>query len=137
MDEIKVQDERVINLVRRIARLWSAMIVALGVIIFVAEIIEASTTELNPYPWYENLIPFTLFTAIAGLALAWRWEGLGGAMAVISVAVNLGTYILTEREAVGIVLLILTPVLIPGILMLYCWYRSRGVSNRQLLEGKL
>jgi hypothetical protein len=92
---------------------------------FIAEIIAAFTTESEPYPFYENLIPFTLFTAIVGLAVAWRWEGVGGAIVIVSVLVNLGVYLFTGRTAVGAVMLILTPILIPGILFLVVWFQSR------------
>ena len=114
------------TLIRRIARIWSLIIIGLGILVFIAEIIEAATTELAPYPSYENLIPFTLFLSVVGLAVAWRWEGLGGAITVLSVLGNLFVYLLTGRGAVGIVIMILTPILIPGILFLVCWLRSRG-----------
>jgi hypothetical protein len=88
-------------------------------------IIEAFTTELEPYPFYENLIPFTLFTAVFGLIISWRWEGVGGAITVISVLMNLGVYLLTGRTAVAAVIIILTPILIPGILFLVSWLLYR------------
>lgn len=111
---------------RLIAKIWSAIIIALGVLVFIMEVLEAISTELSPYPFYENLIPFTLFTGVVGLALAWRWEALGGAITVVSMVVNFGTYLATGREAVGAVALILSPILIPGVLFLVCWTRSRG-----------
>jgi hypothetical protein len=117
---------RTTNIIRRIARIWSAVIIGLGILVFIAEIIEATTTELAPYPFYENLIPFTLFTGILGLVLAWRWEGVGGGITVLSVIANLVVYLFTGRTAVGVVVLILTPILIPGLLFLVCWMRSRG-----------
>ena len=129
MNENAVHDERVTHLIRKMARIWSAIIIGFGVIIFVAEIFEAFSSELNPYPWYENLIPVTLFTAVVGLALAWRWEGPGGAITIISLALNVGIYLVTGREAVGMVVLILTPILIPGVLFLVCWYRLNKKSR--------
>jgi hypothetical protein len=92
---------------------------------FIAEIIAAFTTESEPYPFYENIIPFTMFTAVVGLAVAWKWEGVGGAITIISVLANLGVYLLTGRTAVGAVMLILIPLVIPGILFLVYWSQSR------------
>jgi len=115
--------------IRRITKIWSAIIIALGVLVFIMEIFEAVSTELGPYPFYENLIPLTLFTGVVGLALAWRWEALGGAITVISVATNFGTYLATGREAVSAVALILAPILIPGVLFLVCWAHSRGEAE--------
>jgi len=103
----------------------SAIIIVLGVLVFIAEVSGAATTELAPYPWFENLIPATLFIAVGGLALAWRWERLGGALTVIALLINFGLYLLTDRRAVGVVALILTPILIPAILFLLCWQRDQ------------
>lgn len=125
MSDTKTKEDKITNLIRRAARIWSIIIIGLGILIFIMEIVESFTTKLEPYPFYENLIPFTLFTAVVGLAVSWKWEGLGGAITIISVLVNLGVYLLTGRTAVGAVILILTPILIPGILFLVCWLRSR------------
>ena len=65
-------DIKTTHIIRRIARIWSIIIIGFGVLLFIAEIIAAFTTESEPYPFYENLIPFTLFTAIVGLAVAWK-----------------------------------------------------------------
>jgi len=131
MSAIKTKEDRITHLIRRVARIWSIIIIGLGILIFIMEIIESSTIELEPYPFYENLIPFTLFTAVVGLIISWKWEGLGGAITIISVLVNLSVYLLTGRTAVGAVIVILTPILIPGILFLVCWSRSR----RQLFNS--
>jgi hypothetical protein len=118
-------DFKTTHTIRRIARIWSIIIIGLGVLMFIAEIIAAFTTESEPYPFYENIIPFTMFTAVVGLAVAWKWEGVGGAITIISVLANLGVYLLTGRTAVGAVMVILIPLMIPGILFLVYWSQSR------------
>ena len=120
-------NEKWTRILRKIARIWSGVIISLGILMFIAEIIESQTMVLDPYPWFENLIPVTLGLAVVGLALAWKYEGIGGGMAVGFSLVNLLLYIATGRERVGAVALILTPVVIPGILFLICWRRSREV----------
>ncbi len=113
--------------IRRIARIWSAVIIALATLVFIAEIIEATTTELEPYPFIENLIPFTLVLSVVGLVVAFRREGLGGAINILSVLVNLATYwgIGGRGRGLAVVFVILTPIAIPGILFLVCWLRTR------------
>ena len=59
MSAIKTKEDRITHLIRRVARIWSIIIIGLGILIFIMEIIESSTIELEPYPFYENLIPFT------------------------------------------------------------------------------
>ena len=97
------------------------MILGLGLLVLVSEVIEARTMELDPYPWFENLIPATLTLSIVGLAVAWRREDVGGGMAVGFAAVNLLLYIATGRTQIVAVVLILSPIVIPGLLFLFCW----------------
>jgi len=110
-----------IKRVRKIARIWSVVILGLGLLVLVSEVIEARTMELDPYPWFENLIPATLTLSIVGLAVAWRREDVGGGMAVGFAAVNLLLYIATGRTQIVAVVLILSPIVIPGLLFLFCW----------------
>jgi hypothetical protein len=121
--------EKLFYIIRRVARIWSAVIIGLGILMFIGEIIESFTTELDPYPIYENLIPLTLFTGVLGLALAWRWEGLGSGITIVSLIVNLGVYLITGRDAVGVVILILLPIFIPGLLFLVC-----GLGEKRMRE---
>jgi hypothetical protein len=116
---------RRITILRKIARIWSLAIIGLGMLLFVAEIFEAQTAELEPYPWFENLIPVTLFLSVVGLAVAWKWEGIGGGMAVGFAVVNLLIYLATGRSKVAAVALILAPVVLPGLLFLTCWRHSK------------
>jgi hypothetical protein len=118
-----------ISILRKITRIWSGVIIALGVLIFIGEIFESQTIELDPYPWWENLMPAALFLAVVGLAAAWKWEGVGGAMAVGFALANLLVYQATGRDRLWAVILIVLPVLIPGILFLICWRESRGRSQ--------
>ena len=115
-----------IKTLRKIARIWSGVVIGLGILIFIAEIIEAKTMELAPYPWFENLIPASLFLGVLGLAIAWKREGIGGAMAVGFAVTSLLIYIATGRTKVGVVALILSPIALPGTLFLIYWWGSKS-----------
>ncbi|MEE9188654.1 MAG: hypothetical protein V3U36_04730 [Anaerolineales bacterium] len=127
--------DKTTNTIRKIARVWSLVIFALALIILIAEIIEA---WLNPgligtYPWYENLIPLSLFLGVIGLMLAWRWEGFGSILSIVCVIANYVMYIAFGGQGRGlfVVPVILLPVLIPGILFLISWLRTdRDTSPR-------
>lgn len=116
------------NTIRKIARIWSIVIFVLALVILIAEIIEA---YLNPeligtYPWYENLIPLSMFLAVVGLAIAWRWEGFGSVFSIVGTIANYVMYIAFGGRGRGlfVVPLILLPVLNPWILFLIAWLRS-------------
>ena len=123
-----MQEDLLTFRMRRLARQWSLVIFSLGVLIFIGEVIEFESSGSATYPAYENLIPLTLVTGVIGLLIAFRWECLGAAITLISMAVNLGTYLYGGREAIGVVVLILSPIAIPAVLFLLCWNRSRGQS---------
>ena len=114
-----------ISISRKITRIWSAVLIILGVLIFIAEIFAAQDLPLEPYPWWENLMPLSIFLAILCLGLAWRWEALGGALALFFCVVNLLLYLATGRDQFFTVLLITLPVFIPAILYLFISWQSR------------
>jgi hypothetical protein len=117
-----------IKTLRVITRIWSGVIIGFGILIAIGEIIEAQTMELNPYPWYENLMPLSMFLGIVGLGVAWKREGIGGVMAILFAVTNLALYIYTGRTSVGVVALISSTVAIPGLLYLICWWGSRSTG---------
>ena len=119
-------NESWIRILRRTARIWSGVIITFGILMFIGEIIESQSMDLEPYPWFENLIPVALGLAVVGLAVAWKYEGIGGGMAIGFAVVNLLLYIATGRTRVGAVVLILLPVVVPGLMFLICWRSSRG-----------
>jgi hypothetical protein len=110
---------------RKVARLWSGVIVTVGLLIFAVEFIDAGSAGVGDYPWYENLIPVSLVLSLLGLLVAWRNECVGGLMAVGFALLSLVLYVAVGRTAVGLVSLILAPVVVPGFLFIACWRRTR------------
>lgn len=124
------------NRIRKIARIWSLVIFVFALIILIAEILG---TFLNPgvnadYPWYENLIPFSLFLGVIGLVLAWRWEAFGSILSILCVTANYIMYIAFGGQGRGLLVvpLILLPVLISAILFLTSWWRTERISDPQI-----
>lgn len=122
------------NKIRKTARIWSLVIFAIALVIFIAEIIEAwlNPELINSYPWYENLIPLTLGLAVVGLAVAWWWELYGSLLSIVCIIANYVMYIAFGGSGRGLLVvpLILLPVLIPGILFLISWMRSDRLTNQ-------
>lgn len=135
MDDSNSNYERTTNLIRKIARIWSIVIIALVLFILIAEIIGTivPVQSMNePYPWYENLIPLSMVLSVVGLAIAWRWEGFGSVLCVFFVIATYVMYLAFVRSDRGIYIvpIILLPILIPGILFLVSWLRSDRVSKQ-------
>ena len=123
--------------IRWIARIWGGLVLAVALLIFAGYAWSWVTTgEADPhaaedYPPIENLPPILMFVAALGLGIAWRWEGLGGAIAVLAQLVTLPVLLIHWSITVGFPRYLVAPygtwliVTIPGILFLICWWRSR------------
>lgn len=92
---------------------------------------EADPHAAEDYPPIENLPPLLTALAALGLGIAWRWEGLGGAITILSQLVTLPVLLIHWPIREGFPRYLVAPygtwmiVTIPGILFLVCWWRSR------------
>ena len=128
--------DRVTKWIRWIARIWSLPIVVYAVLMLIGYAWNWATGgvadpyAVEDYPPIENLPPIFMFLSILGLGIAWRWERLGGQIAIdfqlAMLVVLLIHYPLAQdfsRSAIPYLLSVI--VVIPGILFLVCWRRSR------------
>lgn len=96
----------------------------------VGHLVEPDPYEVD-YPPIENLLPALMVLSVLGLGIAWRWEGVGGA---INLVFFLATIILDwvirgELIPLGS-LLPLSVAIIPGILFLIVWWRTRNLDPK-------
>lgn len=127
----------VTNRIRWIARIWGGLVFVVALLILVGYASNWVTTgtadphAAEDYPPIENLPPLLMFLGATGSAIAWRWEGVGGAIALVSQLVNLPVLLIHWPIAEGFPRYLLAPyglaavVAIPGVLFLACWWRSR------------
>lgn len=115
---------------RWIARIWSIIIILFTLIMLIGYAVNwvqngtADPHNMEDYPPIENLIPLTLILSVLGLGIAWRWEGLGGAINIGFYLTNLAVrfWMISSRPyPYPIAIALLTP----GILFLVCWWISR------------
>jgi len=111
------------NIIRWIARIWGTSILAFVLFFLFAHIFG---TEEGGKGFNNNSISFIFFpvSSIIGLAIALKWEGLGGLITTVGI---IGLFILRFD-------LISDPFFIcgitaPGILYLVYWYLSNGVAD--------
>jgi len=84
--------------IRKIAKIWSGVVIVLALIMLIGyawnwvTIGKPDPYAIEGYPSIENLIPITLGVSVLGLAIAWRWEGLGGMITIISHLVTLAIH---------------------------------------------
>ena len=110
-----------IRATRWIARIWS-----LGPILFVlAEILFPHAEEGVPVRWTDWLALSLAFVSVIGLALAWRWERLGGWVSVVALAIFLVLFLITVERYFPAVLIFLVGIGVPAALFLISAYSDR------------
>lgn len=113
------------SLIKRIARIWSIACFVIFVLIIIMEIVFPHDGE----GWRPRDLVLAAFLPVGvflGLALAWRWEGLGGALTTLSViGFYMAMLILDGDLPNPMVFTMLIPLLIPGILFLISWALHR------------
>ena len=119
-----------IPVVRWVARIWSLgpVIIALVVIVF------SRSEEGVTVPWTDWAALGLLGISVIGLALAWRWERLGGWISVAALAVFLIVFLITvERSFPGFVIF-LVGIGVPAVLFLISAYAGRSEPAARLSE---
>lgn len=127
--------DRATKWIRRIARVWGALIIGITLFVLIGYGWNWVTTGVaDPYA-AGNVSPIVnmelslMGLGALALGIAWRWEGIGGTIVVVSQLVFL-TLIIIEGP-VGLNPHFIVPCLIsiivatPGVLFLVCWWRSR------------
>ncbi|MBT3240314.1 MAG: hypothetical protein HON98_11570 [Chloroflexi bacterium] len=120
-------DEKFVAVLRWAARLLS--LIPIGILIgdlFLPHMTEFSI--MSPDQWL-NLILVIL--SVVGLAIAWRWEGLGGIISLVSLSLLLFTNLALNGGNINpIGFLAILIVIFPGVLFVVCWYSSK--SNMEM-----
>ena len=112
------------NRLRRIARILSGLIIAVGIVIFVMQILDPGPTVEN-YPAIENLLPALMMLSILSLALAWRWELMGAILSLGFFILHLILYWAIRGQFFPSWALInLTPIPLTAVLFLILGLRS-------------
>ncbi|MBN1317730.1 MAG: hypothetical protein JXA42_19760 [Anaerolineales bacterium] len=123
--------------IRWIARIWATLIVAFTLLFLIGYAWNWVTTgtadpyAVDDYPPIENLPPLFMLLSVLGLAAAWHWEGIGGAIAVVFNLAVLPILLIHWPIAQGFPRYLVAPygtwmsITIPGILFLICWWRSK------------
>jgi len=135
MANISDSGDRGMKRIRLVARIWSAPIIIYSLMMFTGyawnwlTIGKADPYAVEGYPFIEAVPPILLFLGVIGLAIAWRWERLGGAINLVFllgvVVVLLITRPLTDDLSFVLIPYLMTIVVaIPGILFLVYGRRS-------------
>jgi len=121
--------DRAVNAVRWIARIGGILLALSMLAFFVADVVtgHVSLAVLNPaeivFAWLGVGV---LVAQIVGIAVAWIWEGLGGAIvlaaALVSIVVSAVSGSFPQNELLfGLI----------GAMFLYVWWRTQATIQRR------
>ena len=101
---------------------WTARIAGtLMALFFLAFFVGEGFPNIFRLPWRETLSVLTISAVVAGLLLAWKWEGLGGALVLAAVGLM---PLIGMMRGIGF---FLVPAAI-GLLHVVCWWRLRSAG---------
>jgi hypothetical protein len=112
---------------RWVARLLA--LVAVGLFVYFA--VEFGARVFPSLSWGPQGIPLmaAVLVALAGLLIAWRWELVGGLMAVGGVAAIIALVCLGSGGDMFLCAFLFTlPLLVAGALFLGCCWRRRSIE---------
>ena len=119
MKHVASASTRSVIIIRWLARIIGTLSVAVVLFLMVAESVEKGRIAID-----SDRIPMTAFGFLAfiGLIIAWKWEGLGGAMALGGlIAFN----ILAPAGAKGGLFVVTGLYGLPALLFIFCWWQTR------------
>jgi hypothetical protein len=102
---------------------WVARIIALFLAIVIVIFVSGTGVNLAHLQAGELARAASFFLAWLGLILAWRWDGIGGALIIAGILL----FYVLDYFVTGSVLRfwLFLIFFLPGVMLLYCWWQTR------------
>lgn len=131
MTNVQCNEDQVTRWLCWLARGLGLLLLLIVLVTYVGEVVggrgaarQAPVTV--PVTLKEILLSAALVATLAGVVVGWRWEGIGGAVAVSGTLLFLGINSLASGY---FRITLLEPALaLVGFLFLVCWWRKRTTS---------
>jgi hypothetical protein len=107
---VMMADKNWIPVVRWVARIWSLF----PIIWAILEVISPHSEEGIEVPVSDYVNLSIIGVCLLGLALAWRWEKLGGWIALVALGVFTVVFMLTKENVFPAILIIVLGLGIPA-----------------------
>ena len=114
-----------ITVTRWVARIWSLVPIAWTL----AEVLFPHGGEAVNVTWQEWINLALLGISVVGLAVAWRWERLGGWISLGALSVFLVVFLLTVERNFPAWLIFLVAIGMPAVLFLVSGYAAKATTR--------
>ncbi len=126
MEERTPPSTRPLKALRWAARIIGTLFVVIFLTVFITESVQKGGIQVERDRVATLIL---LFVSFAGLIAAWKWEGLGGVLALGSLIVFAGLQLLNGEKPGGTIV-ICAMYGIPALLFLLHWWWTRGNTPR-------
>ena len=117
-------ENRFLLALRWIARILASLVALLIVVFAVGYAIGGDSKATEETSLKTMVFPAVMFTVwVAGVALAWKWEGIGGGILLLS---SIVFFIAVSNALWPPNPLLILPI--TGILFLICWWKSKTTA---------
>ena len=124
MNNASLLSSRSVITMRRLARIFGILSMSVLLFFFVADCIEKGRIAIE-----NERVPMTVFLLLTfiGLIIAWKWEGIGGATALVGL---IGFNILAPVSVTRAGIFVITGLYgLPALLFLFCWRQTKKQIN--------
>jgi hypothetical protein len=108
---------------------WTARVIGTLFVGFFLALFIPEWVQKGAFPATSDrlLMTIVLFMAFAGLLVAWKWEGIGGIVALASIIVFTALGLRTDAKPGGI-MLVCAMYALPAALFLLSWHTRRHAT---------
>jgi hypothetical protein len=129
MNNTTPKSTRFVTTIRWLARIIGILSAAVFLIFFVADCVKKGTIAVD-----SDRIVMTVFLLVTFICLviAWKWEGIGGIIALL----GLIGFIISAPESLPRPAVIFMAVMygLPALLFIFCWWQTRKPIASQVAQ---
>ena len=127
--KMKTNSKNSMKISRIIARVMSVILVSFFLVMFIGEELQSAERGTSSPMTFNTFLLIALFAiALIGLALAWKWELIGGIISLLAfIALFIGIYIFNPIALAKLALLFIYPA--NAILFIFVGYRSKALNQ--------
>jgi hypothetical protein len=129
MNKITPKSTRFVTTIRWLARIIGILSVTVFLIFFVADCVKKGTIAVGSDRIVMTVFMFLVFV---GLLIAWKWEGIGGILALVCLI----PFIMFAPPTVtqGAILVMTVLYGLPALLFVFCWWQTRKQIISQVAQ---